>query len=112
MEADSKALEETSTTYGEGQDERFPVWPVIIPNNCTYDPKTNKMHVDHQQKRDKLVPYKPVKQTHPLTIISHHNEINNHHITNHTKRHWILFVALNQKLQQYPLLVELEQVNH
>ena len=39
----------------------FPVWPLIIPNNCTYNKETGKMAVNHDKPRDKLVPYKPVK---------------------------------------------------
>eukprot|EP01084_Bolivina_argentea_P266715 452513_1 len=40
-------------------DGEYPVLPVIIPNNCIYDPNTGKMKVNHHQSRDKLVPYKP-----------------------------------------------------
>eukprot|EP01084_Bolivina_argentea_P033536 62019_1 len=37
----------------------YPVWPLVIPNNCSYDPKTGKMSVNHGQQRNKLVVYKP-----------------------------------------------------
>ena len=62
--------------------DSFPVFPLIIPNNCTYDEKTNKMRVNNNETRDKLVAYKPVKSI--CVCIRHraqhaHNNMNNPH---------------------------------
>ena len=52
---------ENKTKRDERKDDDFPVLPLIIPNNCTFDSNTMKLTVNHDQQRDKLVPYEPVK---------------------------------------------------
>eukprot|EP01083_Nonionella_stella_P120541 361264_1 len=40
-------------------DGKHPVWPLIIPNNCTYDALSGRMTRDQSKPRTKLVPYEP-----------------------------------------------------
>ena len=49
--------EDTNTNLN---DDGFPVFPLVMPNNCTYDRKTKTM-TRNDKKRYKLIPYEPVK---------------------------------------------------
>ena len=64
MQSHSNNFENNNNNHNHNivDDGQFPVWPIIIPNNCTYNKETRKMTVNHNQPRDKLVPYKPVKK--------------------------------------------------
>ena len=51
----------TKRQHNIDRSAKYPVWPLVIPNNCSYNQKTGKMTVNHDQQRSKLTVYKPVK---------------------------------------------------
>ena len=50
----------TKRRHSIQQSTKYPVWPLVIPNNCSYDAKTGKMTVLNQQRSTTLAVYKPV----------------------------------------------------
>ena len=53
-------------------DGKYPVLPLIIPNNCDFDQKTGKMVVNQSKHRNKLIIHQPVLSM--LYVISTHNQ--------------------------------------
>ena len=67
-------------------DGKHPVYPLVMPNNCTYDARTGRMRVNHQKARRKLITYEPVKFIFITFITFTTNHNSSHIITNLTQK--------------------------
>eukprot|EP01084_Bolivina_argentea_P316419 548472_1 len=58
----AKQKNKSDTSVSSSFNHKYPVCPLILPNNCFYDKDTNTMTVNHDIPRETLVIYKPALQ--------------------------------------------------